>query len=219
MKKTIITLLTLAGAAAADTVLFDFDANALTSSELDSVTLSDLNSGIDATISTTGTLVGGDWSEAPVENTIVSPAVGSAEYDYIASSGRGTPLTLTFSGLTEGSVYDITIATGVPFEGAGKWNTLAPMEGFAYDSVTKTTNSGTEILTSLAEKVSVKEVATFTFTGVTANADGEIIFEIATPGYHTPSFNSATITLVPEPTTATLSLLALCGLAARRRRK
>lgn len=117
-------------------------------------------------------------------------------------------------------MYDITIATGVPFEGAGGWNTLAPIEGFTYTSTTKTTNSGTSILTSLNNQVTVKEVATFTFTGVTANESGEIAFEITTPyGAHTPSFNSATITLVPEPATATLSLLALCGLAARRRRK
>ena len=34
-----------------------------------------------------------------------------------------------------------------------------------------------------------------------------------------PSFSDMQIKLVPEPTTATLSLLALCGLAARRRRK
>ena len=33
------------------------------------------------------------------------------------------------------------------------------------------------------------------------------------------TFKSVSLSLVPEPTTATLSLLALCGLAARRRRK
>ncbi len=33
------------------------------------------------------------------------------------------------------------------------------------------------------------------------------------------SINSVTVTVIPEPTTATLSLLALAGLAARRRRK
>ena len=34
-----------------------------------------------------------------------------------------------------------------------------------------------------------------------------------------PSFSNMQLTVVPEPTTATLSLLALMGLAARRRRK
>lgn len=206
--------------AAADTVLFDFDAADLTATELKTVTLSDLDSGINAIISTNGTLVGGDWSNAPANDTDATPAVDSAEYDFIKSSGKNTPLTLTFSGLTAGSVYDITIATGVPFEGAGGWNTLAPLEGFTYTSATRTTNGGTSTLTSLNQQVTVKEVATFKFTGVTANESGEIAFQITTPyGVHTPSFNSATITLVPEPATATLSLLALAGLAARRRRK
>ena len=68
-----------------------------------------------------------------------------------------------------------------------------------------------------SQNVTVKEVATFTFTGITANESGEIIFNIETTGKHTPSFNYAVI--IPEPATATLSLLALAGLAARRRRK
>ena len=38
-------------------------------------------------------------------------------------------------------------------------------------------------------------------------------------GTYSPIVSSMTINLVPEPTTATLSLLALAGLAARRRRK
>lgn len=33
------------------------------------------------------------------------------------------------------------------------------------------------------------------------------------------TFKSVSLSLIPEPTTATLSLLALCGLAARRRRR
>ena len=218
MKKTLITLIALAGVASADTVLFDFDEADLTATGLTTVTLSDLDSGINAIISTNGTLVGGDWSDAPANNTVATPAVGSAEYDFIKSSGKGTPLTLTFSGLTAGSVYDITIATGVPFEGAGAWNTLTPSTGFTYTSATKTTSTGPTIIESLDQQVTVKEVSTFTFTGVTANESGEIAFEIKTTGAHTPSFNSAAITLVPEPATATLSLLALAGLAARRRR-
>ena len=36
--------------------------------------------------------------------------------------------------------------------------------------------------------------------------------------YAKAAINAMIITMVPEPATATLSLLALCGLAARRRR-
>ncbi len=226
MKKTFITLLALASVAGADTVSFDFDASALTAEGLKEATLSDPDSGIKAIVSTNGTLVGGDWSDAPTGNTEATPATTSPEYDYIASNGKNTPLTLTFTGLTAGSQYTITIATGLPFEGAGNWNTLAPTQGFTYTGVTKTTinpNTGqtsTDTLTDLNNKVNVKQVSTFTFTGVTANADGQISFKISTNNTHTPSFNSASITpLIPEPTTATLSLMALAGLAARRRRK
>ena len=220
MKKTLITLMALAGVATADSVLFDFDEKDLTETGLTSVTLSDLDSGINAIISTTGnttgTLVGGDWSNASTTDNTAIPAVGSAEYDYIAGSDRNVPLTLTFNGLTAGSVYNVTIATGVPFEQGGAWNTLGLATGFSYASATRTTSGGTENMPT-SQNVSVKEVATFTFTGITANERGEIIFNIATNNAHTSSFNYAVI--IPEPATATLSLLALAGLAARRRRK
>ncbi len=53
----------------------------------------------------------------------------------------------------------------------------------------------------------------FTLSSVAVSMDGNENFSVSTVGI------KASIANVPEPATATLSLLALCGLAARRRRK
>ena len=56
---------------------------------------------------------------------------------------------------------------------------------------------------------------TFNVSGITLNTSEKVTAEIITGGNKV----SISYQVVPEPTTATLSLLALCGLAARRRRK
>ena len=151
------------------------------------------------------TLGYGDWT---------SESKTGANYDFIKGAAKNASLTLTFSNLVAGSTYDITLVTGVPFEGAGAWNSLTTEN--AYTSST---------LPIGQQNIAVRELTTYTVTGVTANAIGEIVFTINnTNGSHSASFNYASITgavvpAVPEPTTATLSLLALAGLAARRRRK
>ena len=55
----------------------------------------------------------------------------------------------------------------------------------------------------------IEQKFTFTVDGAEADfsfADGKVFANVTSP-------------VVPEPTTTTLGLLALCGLAARRRRK
>ena len=64
----------------------------------------------------------------------------------------------------------------------------------------------------------------YTISDVIANEDGEIILTVNTPGSaHTPTFNALAISgetaSVPEPATASLSLLGLAALMVRRRRK
>ena len=205
MKKTVITLLALAGiAAAADTAVFDFNADNLTAQDLTAITLTDELTQYTATIETAEgfTLTGGAWNDT----------VTGANADYIAASSKaqGATLSLTLGGLVAGGKYDVTIVTGVPFEGAGSWNSM------------NTTNSYES--TSLAlgtQNVQVHNITTYDVTGIKADANGEITFSIGkSSGTHTASFNYASITAaVPEPTSATLSLLALAGLAARRRRR
>ena len=209
MKKYIpIVACLVAGTAfanAADTVIFDFDATDLTTTGLTSVTLTDELSQFKATIEVASgyTLVGGDWGTAG----------SGAEYDYIAASSKvqAATLTLTFSGLEAGKEYDISLVTGVPFEGAGSWNSMNTSN--EYDS------------TDLAlgtQNVQVRSITTYNVKGVLADLEGNIEFSIGkSSGAHTASFNYATITPIPEPSTfgllAGLGALALVG--ARRRRR
>ncbi len=207
MKKTLIALMATAGAVTAETASFDFkgaDLNGKT--DLTSIELVDVATQFEATITAlSGTLAYGDWT---------SESKTGANYDFIKGAAKNVSLTLTFSNLVADSLYDITIVTGVPFEGAGSWNSLS------------TTNTYTTTSLPLGQQnIAVRELTTYTVTGVTADETGEIVFTINnTNGSHSASFNYASITgavvpAVPEPTTATLSLLALAGLAARRRRK
>lgn len=63
--------------------------------------------------------------------------------------------------------------------------------------------------------------AVYTVIGATSNSDRawDTYAATTTLKYNTNFVTSASFLAVPEPTTATLSLLALAGLAARRRRK
>ena len=194
----------MAGVAMADTASFDFkgaDLNGNTG--LSSIELVDVATQFEATITAlSGNLGYGDWS---------AESKSGAEYDFIKGAEKSASLTLTFSNLVAGSLYDITIVTGVPFEGAGSWNSLTTDNAYTESS-----------LTLGQENIEVRKLTTYTVTGVTADETGEIVFKINnTNGSHSASFNYATISgaVVPEPATATLSLLALAGLAARRRRK
>ena len=202
MKKTSIVLLALAGAAMAETAEFDFDASDLDGkTNLTSITLVDDITRFEATITAlSGNLASGSWSGQTGPN-----------YDFIKGAKKNASLTLTFSNLVAGSLYDITIVTGVPFEGAGSWNSLTTSNNYTSSS-----------LPLGQQNIAVKDLTTYVVSGVTANDFGEITFKINnTNGSHSASFNYVSISgeVVPEPATATLSLLALAGLAMRRRRK
>ena len=97
---------------------------------------------------------------------------------------------LYVSNLTSGTYIQQNLTVG---NISSDWNLVSGTARFW-------TNSG-------AQNVQAGEVANL--TGLT---DAQIL-EVVTTGSYTPSDP------VPEPTTATLSLLALAGLAARRRRK
>ncbi|MDD6813659.1 MAG: PEP-CTERM sorting domain-containing protein [Akkermansia muciniphila] len=130
-------------------------------------------------------------------------------YVSAGSKTSGSNLTITLSNLTAGASYNISLVTGVAFEGAGSWNKLTTTNSYKSSSITLGT-----------ESIAVKALTPVTIQSIVADQNGEISLKIVnSSGAHTAAINALAITEVPEPATATLSLLALVGLAARRRRR
>ncbi|HRN24794.1 MAG TPA: PEP-CTERM sorting domain-containing protein [Akkermansia muciniphila] len=130
------------------------------------------------------------------------------------SGPKGASLSLTISGLVAGASYQIALVTGCPFEGAGAWNSLVTSN--TYDSAAPSIGAN-------SQTIQARTPTGYTISDVIANEDGEIILTVNTPGSsHTPTFNALAISgetaSVPEPATASLSLLGLVALMARRRR-
>ncbi len=209
MKKTIIALLALAGVAAAETT-----------TTVDT---------IDAAWGTAPALAGNCWSgdytltftldslyTLEGSGSVIGFYRGSATndtygYNAIALGGSDTALTLTVG---RGRVYDtVDSATGID---ADTYITFQDKATF-----TTTIQKGVTYTLSVAGATGAM-TPTLTWNGgsealasYNGNMNGNAAF--------TNALNKGTITIttptVPEPTTATLSLLALAGLAARRRRK
>lgn len=134
----------------------------------------------------------------------------SQSYLSAGQKNANADLTITLSGLKAGSLYNVSFVTGLDFEGAGAWN--IPSTTNAYESCDM--NLGTQC-------IPVRALGTFNVVGLAADDNGCITFTIDdTNGSHTAVINSMAVALqnVPEPATASLSLLALGALALRRRR-
>lgn len=134
-------------------------------------------------------------------------------HNWIGGATKGDDLVITLSGLEAGAQYNMAALSGLPFEGAGAWN------GFALAN-----EYGSSSITLGEQNIAVKNTVTgIVIEDIVADANGKIIFTVDARGSHTAVINGLglvqTAPAAPEPTTATLSLLALAGLAARRRRK
>lgn len=138
-----------------------------------------------------------------------------------------SPMTMTLSGLTAGQTYDMFLLVGrgnnyangsadtpVTYTLSGAESIDCTLVGA---SSTSSTASGSVLTsyefnaTNSQDSPSAWALAKYSFTAtgdsvtITTNAGGNI--------------NALALQVTPEPTTATLSLLALAGLCARRRRK
>ena len=214
MKKTIIALMALAGAAAAATEQVDtitaawgtapvLAGNCWSADYTLTFTLDELY-----TLENSGSVLG-FYRGSEVNN--------SHGYNAIVLGGSDEALTLTVG---RGRAYDtVDGATGIS---ADTYFTFAPE---ATDKVTFTTTLQKGVTYTLSvtggdqamTPTLTWEGGSETLTSYKGNMNGNAAL--------TSALNKGTITIekqdptIPEPTTATLSLLALAGLAARRRRR
>ena len=252
MKKTLITLLALAGVAGADTVSIA----PLTSSEGWSVGHQNEKKSTNAVLDTTAatlTLTNADWSRGYGVYTLADAITLTNETDRLTVSFtiNTTNLNSLVTGTLVGSGKAITLGHGSYNDSGNGGNGIqsgisTDTTGVFYNMQTENTggvfvtpdkkvnNSFTEntplTLTTTVEWNTTKSqfVASLSYgkTSLTSYDLGtsytldKLVFSLdGGDSTETVSGVSVSANLVPEPATATLSLLALAGLAARRRRK
>ncbi len=211
MKKTLIALMALAGVAAAATITEDtsmYKGGDLYSAAFEySFTLGE-------TFAVTG-----DYDLLLAYYQINDGSNYTVNAFKLTSGGvltldRGKTLTLTDGALTDASTLG-TVHNSSTFTAGGEAYTLTTPGTYTIQYLGGTNDHA-------AANLLLDGVTVATFTGGAHNMNGA--------GNGTELFNAGTIfynvnaavtaaPAVPEPTTATLSLLALAGLAARRRRK
>ncbi len=252
MKKTLITLLALAGVAAADTVTIA----PLTSSEGWTVGHQNTSKSTNAVLDTTAatlTLTNADWSRGYGVYTLADAITLTNEADRLTVSFtiNTTQLNSLVTGTLVGSDKAITlghgsyadsginggngIQSGISTDTTGVfYNMQSSNTGGVFVTPDKTVdNSFTAntplTLTTTVEWNTTKSqfVASLSYgqTSLTSYDLGtsytldKLVFSLDGNSTQTVSGVSVSANLVPEPATTTLSLLALAGLAARRRRK
>ena len=240
MKKTIVALMALAGVAMADTQVWDLSTSVTSGAYLYDATtgLFTDNAGVDGTV--LNETDGGGKIQTNISFTLnLTEAKKVISDTLILNMDMGgdiglcvttTGLASTWGGTTSssrGSVsYDTLLADSGVFTNADgdKCITLTFVETYGsgvqvWSNTTKLINDG-----------SLKSSGNTSLTSIYANNDIIEALQFA-PGWEgdaivdtNAAFSAAVIEklgapAIPEPTTATLSLLALAGLAARRRRK
>ena len=222
MKKTIIALIALAGVAAADSYTsstYKKQDQASTHYGF-TIALAD-SSWVDTTIPTDVTSVQLDSVTLMTRNSGSYNDIKIAVYEYTSDGNVGDLLGLS-------SAASFATNSNVEFTFSGSV-TLNPASRYQYmfvsaDSTTEDVDTYNEYKAkatswglALTNKESDGNAYTYanipsgwgTYTNGTANGWQDMLLPVVT----------VTTSSVPEPTTATLSLLALAGLAARRRRK
>ena len=260
MKKTIITLLALAGVAMGETQYFDFGsmvvASAININSTASTHSGDLNamSGSYSFTSSNGinnsqTVTNpNEWCD-PYTGTL--PSIFASDSSYVDSVTTGNNheggstgyFTLTLQGLENGE-YSLTIFGGstgkdcladtvLTLTGAGDAVAWVDVKATGTDGTWPTegaTQTGNSVRINTVDHDWTGQMSQYSTIarGYQATAqnivvtDGTLTLKIegfdAANGYARTYVNAIALQAVPEPTTATLSLLALAGLAARRRK-
>ncbi len=217
MKKTLIALMALAGVATADEYIGTFDGKTFIFSN-GPITLENIqcspddyktptylgdNVGTETTyIAPNINMNAGSWTISckVKNNSDIAITLGSVTLDAFMFTGAG------IQHEDDGKVRDVSFTLGGDFDGS-------VVETFTgKDNEVKFRNTDTDATISFTAPVTIDAGKDVSFTLTVANGGengGSFV------GLKGATFTSVTI---PEPATATLSLLALAGLAARRRR-
>lgn len=227
MKKTIIALLSLVGMAAADTMVSVTENLTVTSTAI-SLDTTALTLALDS--------IGGASTGTYTPDQVTGATGFSPKIQFVQNSNDGcywllditvenkTNSAITLTGMTL-DMFSTTASGGTHSAGIGTVTTTLtygssePATVFGSGTATLGANSASATATitgtyELAAKSSeeftlkVERTQSGAFTGFASISAATLSYETA-----------AAAPAVPEPTTATLSLLALAGLAARRRRK
>ena len=169
-----------------------------------------------------------DWKNAYVGD-LPSGVQGNVSDGITTQTSNGGTHTLTFSNLAAGTYalsafggyngkdnmanMSITLGDGL----SANWSYQGCLNGTWSESATAT---GSSITMNTGGNDQTNHGYYFTANSITVQEGASLSVTIAGTGdYARTPLNYVSLQMVPEPTTATLSLLALAGLAARRRRK
>ena len=236
MKKTFITLLALAGvASAATTQVWDLSQSVTSGAFLYDATtgLFTDNSAVDGTV--LNSVNESNQIQTNISFTLNLTAAQTVTGDTnllnmdmggdIGLALTTTGLACTWQGATGSSRGSVAFETLLADSGV-----FADIEGNKYITLTfvETYGSGVQVwsnTTKLINDTSLKSSGNTSLTSIYVNSGyvEALQFETEWKGDNivntNVAFNAEAMQVIPEPATATLSLLALAGLAARRRRK
>ncbi|MEA1952422.1 MAG: PEP-CTERM sorting domain-containing protein [Planctomycetota bacterium] len=121
------------------------------------------------------------------------------------ASGTAGPITLTFAGLDDSLLYNVRVYS------------LFSTKGTRTETFSVTDGSGTvgsTIARSVRWNASTLELGGTVYNGVFTDGSGNIVVSVTGANVDNPFLNAVVLEAVPEPSTLTLCIMGLCGLAA-----
>lgn len=217
MKKTIVALMALAGVAMADDYTGTFDGKSFVTSG--ALTLSEITCTPDSY--KTPSFLGKD---VPAGTTYIAPDINmnAGSWTLSAKITNDSEEAITLSSVTfdafmftgageqhedDGKVRQVSFTLGGSLAGTVTKEFTGKIDGVNY----RDTDADAIITLTAPVTIEAGKDITFTLTVAKGAENGGSYVGLKGATFSTPA--------VPEPTTATLSLLALAGLAARRRRR